>query len=70
LTSAWYGDRTLTVGFPAERDIQLVEQRDHAALTDSVLKEKIRTPGKKELKKIYPQALLFTERGNLISKLQ
>jgi lactate racemase len=44
LTSAWYGDRTLTVGFPAEWDIQLVEQADQPALTDSALREKMKNP--------------------------
>jgi len=44
LTSAWYGDSTLTVGFPAEWDIQLVEQTVQPALTDSVFREKIRNP--------------------------
>jgi len=44
LTSAWYGDSTLTVGFPAEWDIHLAGQTDQPALTDSGVREKIRNP--------------------------
>lgn len=44
MASAWYGDSTLTVGFPAEWAIHVVEQTNQPALADSAVKEKIRNP--------------------------
>ncbi len=44
LTSAWYGDNSLNLHFPAEWDIHIVAQNDRPPLTDPEMREKIRTP--------------------------
>ncbi len=44
LTSAWYGDDPLTIYFPGNWGVVLVEQPDHEALDDSEIAERIRNP--------------------------
>lgn len=43
-TSAWYGDRTLRLGFPEDWDIYVVRQNHYPALTHDEIRKKILSP--------------------------
>lgn len=44
LTAAWYGNKSLTLKFPENWDVILIEQKNHSSLTDFDIKKNIKNP--------------------------